>query len=67
MSLTTTTPSEARYALIASLMEDFAPSKQYQLLAFTDTFQSLLNACGSDSDAQISTEIVRAAILSECQ
>ena len=81
MSLTITTPSEATYALAAALMEDFAPSKQHQLLAFTDTFQGLFNARSSDFDAPISTEIARvqrqlqriewrprsAEILSECQ
>jgi DNA processing protein len=81
MSLTITTLSEARYAPAADLMKDFAPSKQHQLLAFTDTFQSLFNARSSDFDAPISTEIAcvqqqlqriewrsrSAAILSECQ
>lgn len=81
MSLTIAAPSEVSYALAAALMEDFAPSKQHQLLAFTDTFQRLFNARSSDFDASISTEIARvqrqlqriewrprsAAILSECQ
>ena len=81
MSLIITTPSEASYALAAALMEGFAPSKQLQLLAFTDTFQRLFNARSSDFDAPISAEIAHMqrqlqriewsprsdAILSECQ
>ena len=81
MSLTITAPSEVGYALAAALIEDFAPSKQHQLLVFTDTFQRLFNARNSDFDAPISNEIARVqrqlqriewrprsdAILSECQ
>ena len=39
MSLTIPALSEVGYALVATLIKDFAPSKQHQLLAFTDTCQ----------------------------